>query len=235
MIRRVVRTVATDKEQDLETEYSTGSTWMDSCKFSSAAFFIDGVGPGDIVEYAAEGLGAIKPCVDLKAMTEGLGVHLSWNVGGVAVEQIETGLQEVGRLLEGKPELISFQELSCGDVGWHTEQIGPAGSYGMNWSGSSRTDTWSLLKRKRSGVWVKLRRLADGVELWCGSAYLSQGATREVHATEIHEFVSVLPATDLPVILGMRTLRYAGQPGKVFHRYLWEASPRVTIHVGGPP
>ena len=32
--------------------------------------------------------------------------------------------------------------------------------------------------------------------------YLSQGSTREVHATELHGFLEALPATGLPVVWG---------------------------------
>ena len=60
------------------------------------------------------------------------------------------------------------------------------------------------MKKKKSskGIWVRLRRIADGSELWRGSVHLSQGATRDVHAREIHDFLDVLPATTLPVLVG---------------------------------
>ena len=67
-----------------------------------------------------------------------------------------------------------------------------------------RSDLWTLMRKKRSPkqIWVRLRRVSDGVEVWCGSTYLSQGSTREKHASEVHSFLDTLPCTTLPVLLG---------------------------------
>ena len=52
------------------------------------------------------------------------------------------------------------------------------------------------------GIWARLRRIRDGLQLWCGSFYFTQGATKEVHARDVHEFIQSMPATALPVLVG---------------------------------
>ena len=111
----------------------------------------------------------------------------------------------------GSLEVVSLQEMARGEPGWHVhhEQAWTIYSHREvdSWRGSAvgyRSDLWTLMKKKQSpkGVWVRLKRIADGSEIWCGSTHFSQGATREVHAQEVHDFVAVLPATTLPVLLG---------------------------------
>ena len=137
--------------------------------------------------------------------------HMSWNVGGVAEEALEVGFQEVGNVSQRTPELLSVQELPRAEEGWSTLHVGPWQVVShrdvLEWRGCGvgfRSDAWSVLKRKKAsrGIWVRLRRLQDGLELWCGSVYLSQGATRETHAAETLDFIGALPATDLPVLFG---------------------------------
>ena len=137
--------------------------------------------------------------------------HLSWNVGGVLVEQIEHGLREMEKASGGTFGLISLQELPRQNVGWATHQIGPWQVVShrdlLAWRGAAvgfRPDQWTVMRKKQSsrGVWLRLRRICDGVELWCGSVYFSQGATREVHAAEVHDYLGALPATNLPVCVG---------------------------------
>ena len=62
----------------------------------------------------------------------------------------------------------------------------------------------ALLRKKAAlkGMWVRLRRRCDGVQLWGGIFCYSKGCTKEVHATEVSQFLRVLPPTTLPVIMG---------------------------------
>ena len=132
-------------------------------------------------------------------------------MGGVNLEQIAVGLGELQRVSQGSLEVLSLQELPRGEIGWSTMNVGPwqvvSHRCELEWRGSGvgfRSDSWCLLRKRQSsrGVWVKLRRLRDNAELWCGSVYLSQGASREVHAQEIHDFMKIMPATLLPVLVG---------------------------------
>ena len=137
--------------------------------------------------------------------------HLSWNVAGVSLEQVETGLDELRRCAVGKLELISLQEVPRGEVGWGFRSFGKWHLFTFRdeneWRGSGigfRSDIWTLMRKKSSsnGMWARLRRIEDGVEVWCGSSYLSQGATREKHGAEVHAFLGALPPTTLPVVFG---------------------------------
>ena len=53
------------------------------------------------------------------------------------------------------------------------------------------------------GIWCKLKSLKHGNTLWIGSAHLTQGSTRELHATEVHDFLRSLPTDELPVLIGV--------------------------------
>ena len=125
--------------------------------------------------------------------------------------QVETGLAELQRKIRHRLEILSLQEWARGDPGWSVHHLGKWTIYSHRdaeeWRGSAigfRSDLWTLMRKKHSskGLWLRLRHIADGIELWCGSSHFSQGATREVHAKEVHEFLDVLPATTLPVLVG---------------------------------
>ena len=142
---------------------------------------------------------------------EALVSHCTWNVGGVASAQVEVGLHELQREAQSTMELISFQELPRGEVGWQFHEIGKWFVYSYRemdeWRASGvgyRSDLWTLMRKRASakGMWLRLRRKADGAEVWCGSTYLSPGASREQHGNAIHTFLEALPATTLPVLLG---------------------------------
>ena len=132
-------------------------------------------------------------------------------MAGVSLEQVETGLDELRQCALGKLELLSLQEVPRGEVGWGFHSLGKWHVYTFRdeneWRGSGigfRSDAWTLMRKKSSsnGMWARLRRIEDGVEVWCGSSYLSQGATREKHGAEVHSFLEALPPTTLPVVFG---------------------------------
>ena len=57
-------------------------------------------------------------------------------------------------------------------------------------------------KASSKGVWLRLRRQSDGVQLWCGSFHFTQGCTKEQHAQQLHGFLKELPPTTLPTTNG---------------------------------
>ena len=67
-----------------------------------------------------------------------------------------------------------------------------------------RITVWTMTRKKQSdeGVRCKLRRLRDVLQLWFGSFYFTQGATRKVHARDVHEFVGAMPVSTLPLVVG---------------------------------
>ena len=121
------------------------------------------------------------------------------------------GLCEVDASAEVCTGVLSLQEMPRGTEGWSFHEMGHWHVHSFRdaeeWRGSGvgyRSDTWALMRKRKSshGVWLRLRRIRDGAEIWCGSTHLSQGLTREKHATELHDFVDALPPTGLPVLLG---------------------------------
>ena len=137
--------------------------------------------------------------------------HLSWNIGGVSAEQTLSGLSEIDAHAEDRMGLVSLQELPREASGWSFHELGAWHVHSYRdeeaWRGTGvgfRAGTWTLMRKRASptGVWLRLRRVMDGAEVWCGSAHLTQGATRELHAAEIHAFLEALPSTHLPVLLG---------------------------------
>ena len=138
-------------------------------------------------------------------------LHATWNLGGCALDKGAAGLCELERLQGGAFDVVSVQELPRGETGWSfTEANGwhfHSHREESSWRGAGvafRANTWSLMWKRKSdkGVWCRLRRVHDGVQIWFGSFYFSQGATKESHANEVHEFVQALPATTLPLIVG---------------------------------
>ena len=126
-------------------------------------------------------------------------------------ERVEAGLLDLQRATEGPLEIISLQELARDEQGWGCHQMGRWTVYSYRdsdeWRSSGigfRSDLWTLMRKRQSGkgLWVRLRRIFDGAEVWCGSTYFSQGATREVHASEVHAFMDAFPVTTLPILLG---------------------------------
>ena len=91
LIRRVVRALGSDKEPELEAEYSTGSTWLGVHKLSSASVPPDGLQPDEVMEMDPPLPGAPKPWTNLGAMAECLGVDR------------QTVKEEIGRQMRMNP------------------------------------------------------------------------------------------------------------------------------------
>ena len=107
--------------------------------------------------------------------------------------------------------MISFQEPPRSTAGWEFQDAGGWHFHSFReeqcWRGVGvgyRSADWVLMRKRATpkGIWVRLRRREDGVQLWCGSTYFTQGATKEVHAMEVQSMLNALPATTLPVLYG---------------------------------
>ena len=59
LVSRVVRGIDPSREQDLEAEYSSGTTWMGDAKLSSAAVMAEGLGQVDCLDPVTTG--SIQP------------------------------------------------------------------------------------------------------------------------------------------------------------------------------
>ena len=174
---------------------------------------------GAMAECFKIGVKQVKDCVQANQRrredesTAAAVSHATWNVGGVASSTVEAGLRELLIAAGGTLEVLSLQEVARGEPGWDMHQFEKWVVYSYKdeneneWRGLAiayRSDLWTLRRKKNSpkGVWVRFCRVSDGAEIWCGSCYLTQGATRETHAGEVHSFLDVLPPTTLPVLIG---------------------------------
>ena len=138
-------------------------------------------------------------------------LHSSWNGGGVVVEQITAGLEELERVVGDKIDLVSLQELLRAEPGWQLLECGSrhvlSHRDAEEWRGVGigfKQSSWTVMCKKRNtkNIFLRLKRRSDGLQSWCGSLYLSQGTTRQVHAEETHGFWDEAPATRLPVLVG---------------------------------
>ena len=139
-------------------------------------------------------------------------VHGTWNLGGVRLSVVPKGIREAEKLAKQQFDVFSIQEMPRTEAGWTTlcEEGWTFHAHRdpSAWRGCGvcfRTLQWAMLAKRRSsrGVWCKLRRKSDGAIFWVGSAHLTQGATKELHFAEVHEFIGQMPQDRVPVILGV--------------------------------
>ena len=107
--------------------------------------------------------------------------------------------------------IVAVQEIPRSSPGWHVEEKGPLTILSYQDDASRRgvgvayrAKEWTVMRRKAKGraTWFRIRRLADGLELWLGSAHFSQGVSCAVHQNEVSNLLQLLPATTLPCVIG---------------------------------
>ena len=139
-------------------------------------------------------------------------MHASWNLGGVKLSSLPKGIAEIERKSGFVLNLLSVQEVPRAEKGWDCIREGAwvihSHRESDTWRGAGicfRADAWSLAEKRAAsrGVWCRVRRTADGKHFWIGSAHFTQGATKDVHASEVYEFIQQMPNTDLPVLIGV--------------------------------
>ena len=62
---------------------------------------------------------------------------------------------------------------------------------------------WTVMRRSKTecGIWLRLRHVSTGQELWVGSVYIKPDCNQAEHERRVEDHLSGLPATHLPVIL----------------------------------
>ena len=137
--------------------------------------------------------------------------HLSWNVGGAATGRIIDAVREVEHSQGQGIDVFTIQELPREPQGWHFEEVQGwhIHSYRAEstWRGTGlafKAAHWTLMRKRSSdkGIWCRLRRNRDGLQVWCGTFHFTQGATREIHAKDTHSFLESVPVCGLPIIVG---------------------------------
>ena len=169
--------------KDLDVEYATGTAWLGKRKLCSARESLDANALGEVVVDESK---AGKPWIraDLIAKEIKCSVHevkqafedsrrcpsaeicyaqlrtAIWYVGGAAIEHV-------------------LQAVSTGvGQGWRWEQKG--GLHALiyrdyqEWRGEAvafHVASWSVMRRQctQRGIWCRLRRLSDGLQVWFGS------------------------------------------------------------------
>ena len=165
-------------------------------------------------------------------------MHASWNFGGVKLSVLPKGIMEAEREAGCSFDLLSVQEVPRVEQGWSYVREGPWAIHSHRdstaWRGAGicyRADQWSLVQKRAvsRGVWCKVRQAADGEHFWIGSAHLTQGSTKEVHASEIHEFMQQAPGTGSPVLLGVDANTPFHGLCKMMFGSRWEMRARARI------
>ena len=133
-------------------------------------------------------------------------------MGGVRLQTLAKGLEEAQKQVGLKFDVVSLHKIPRAEPGWSQFQDGGWTVYShreeCTWRGSGicyRTADWAVISKKSDerGIWLRLRRVSDGCHIWAGTAHLTQGSSKELHATEIHSFMMKLPPTTLPAVVGM--------------------------------
>ena len=137
--------------------------------------------------------------------------HTTWNLGGVRLSLLAKGLREVETKSRTRVDIVSLQEVPRESQGWSFYQNEGLSVWSHRehtaWRGCGiafRTSEWTVLRKKAcaNGIWCRLRRERDGLQVWTGSAYFSQGVSKDEHSDQVEGFLRRLPPTALPSVFG---------------------------------
>ena len=113
--------------------------------------------------------------------------------------------------LPTQPDVWALQEIARGEAGWTWETLGSHKILTHReqdcWRGAGilfDSTKWTLMRKRKTdrGIWTRLRRIHDDVELWVGSLYIPPSFTHCQHAEAVSKHLDDLPPTTLPVCLG---------------------------------
>ena len=139
----------------------------------------------------------------------------SWNLGGVAIDELPKGIQEAAgpnggsgeHLLDG---LFALQELPRGPTGWKADSLHGweilSHRFDEQWRGTGimyNPKVWTVMRRRHfeRGMWVRVRHVMTKAEMWIGSIRCTQRCTQVTHAQEIRQALHALQPTSLPTVL----------------------------------
>ncbi|CAE7779377.1 Zdhhc3, partial [Symbiodinium sp. CCMP2456] len=215
-LKRTILHVAPRKIDLLDLEYATGGGWIGQSFVASAKVPVPpGLHPEDMLFDEDKDN---RPWIWVSGIAKELGLPaatiraifplISWNIGGASVTDLpQTVADAVGNLQQDA--LLSFQELSRDEPGWHTAQHGQWTLLQHRqfdvWRGTGiafRPDRWRVMRRKGTerGLWLRLRHV-QGLEIWAGTAHFTPGCTQAQHAKEVGEHLTGLPPTAIPTFL----------------------------------
>ena len=118
-------------------------------------------------------------------------VHVaSWNIGSTSIED---AVQSTRRADGPKKDFLCLQEVPRQPTGWKTTVVDDMTVVQYRhddeqWRGNAIAFSadYQILRRRgcRYGLWLRLRHLPTGNEIWMGSTRLSTGCTSDVTAEE---------------------------------------------------
>ena len=134
---------------------------------------------------------------------------ISWNLGGAKFLKLGSHLEA---LSSEDASVFLLQEVPKGMQGWSRQQMWgkfalisyqPHGGY-RGTGIAFNVSKWALLKKKptKHGAWFLLQHVETCQKVWCGSGCFSTGVSNHEHESEISVFLSGLPSTTEPVVLG---------------------------------
>ena len=147
-----------------------------------------------------------------------------WNIGGKPIESAIAAI--VNSHMNVEKAIFAFQELPREPPGWRTKVMEDHTLVQYRgedqWRGNGicfPTSEYSCIRRRGSelGIWVRLRHLETGREMWFCSARLSTGVTDDVTADECQRLLCLRPPTGLPsvILADFNTqLRWTGAAGR---------------------
>ena len=113
-------------------------------------------------------------------------------------------------MLDSDHVIYLLQEMPRREAGWQTDQkdgwVSLSHRHEDRWRGAGilyREKSWRVVRRIATdrGCWFRMRHVEFANEVWVGTAHIDPGCTQQVHREAVHEHLSRLRATTLPIIL----------------------------------
>ncbi|CAE7866414.1 unnamed protein product [Symbiodinium sp. KB8] len=203
--KRLILEANQSEKHAMDVEWGAGSVWMRGQLISSATR----PSPKGVETRKGKAPGA---WIDIHQIARALGgavTFVSWNIGGKAVDAAVAAIKYSSSVRVGQA-IFAFQELPRVAVGWQTTKYDDKMLVQYReenqWRGNGimfSPAEYVCLRRKASniGVWLRLRQVRTGAQLWVCSARLSTGVSDAQTAEEANEVLSLRPPTALPSIL----------------------------------
>ena len=136
---------------------------------------------------------------------------LNWNVGGAALGDLPKALGEAMGCKLRDDDIVILQEMPRAETGWRSHLLGSLNVCSHReenqWRGTAvavSDKSWTVMRKLKSenGIWVRIRHLSSGQEIWIGSLYVKPDCNQAEHERRVQQHLESLPATHLPAVLG---------------------------------
>ncbi|CAE7579342.1 RTase [Symbiodinium sp. CCMP2592] len=200
-VKRSLAALSAEIAQALDVEYGTGTVWLGESMLASATR-----SPPDGVSeecFIREEHLVCRPWIDVQATARECKMRVfGWNIGGAPVEDLPRAVKEnVGAGVELRVGLV--QELPRRQAGWSSTTLEGLRllqhRHPNQWRGVGilfQPSIWGVISRKtsRRGIWVLLRHLESGQEIWFGTLHLQPGLPQAEYHADAADYFSCLPS-----------------------------------------